>query len=925
MEKIIDTNSTISRGGRVDDYWMPRELLQKRSKFVGEAKGEIDLVAILDRYKLKGFEFGNYVNQNDRRDFVEACNKSLANLQQILGYKDLGFDGRLGIAFGARGNITGNNSGVAPAAHFESGYDMINLTKNRGDKTLAHEYGHAIDYNIGAFANGEQNKQYAALTGGSSIATTLPDNKGGILRYYANQIVDAVKQTESYADLLQKTKSNYWRERSEVFARTFEQWCANALKDKDINDTFLCKSASYYPKFVCFLRETDFKKVRPLIDNFIRKLAKFMNEKEVDRTEKTKRQQTKPTELKFEIPQVYYDGKKEYPNYIVFVKKGKYLETYNDDAEIVSRQLGLILVNKGKTKLVGFPEDDIERYGALLINHNYHFIVVQYAEDANITVAKMPVKEISTDTARFQNRRNAYSEASKNRIVDAWKSGSFDWQKFDPITVWRDTNDGKWYVLSGHSRLAAFREIAKDDSKFAKIPVRVFRGTEKEAVDFALNSNTLSTKETDIERAIYYHNQRDSKEAKDVREAIRQNEGKNAAHIEKLSYLNPDGWLVDQIELLGSDKTNDSTAIITAVAGWVGSARKRYPELTDAHETEIAKYLINGGYGNKSGQISREKDFLDRLDYSFGRWKANGAKPDKPLNFANTIAKSPFEREYEQRLQEARDEYLQAKDEYNRKFEEYNTAVLEGRITDEKRVELLAPKAAWLKRTKEKLLKVQDEKDKIREVATQQKTLFGGGGKMEDLKRNRTQSERLAAIRAKYGIKPAQESPKGKKLRLYKPVEKVDVISDSVKFASEYEIVKKKLNNKFDSAQIKSSKDLYQYFLKVFPSDIGVVESFYVLFLNNQLKVVGWARIGKGGINQTAVDIRVVLKYALELTSNHIAVAHNHPSGNLTPSPQDLDLTRKLNEACKIMNITLIDHLIITPEEYYSFGDVGRL
>lgn len=102
MEKIIDTNSTISRGGRVDDYWMPRELLQKRSKFAGAAKGEIDLVAILDRYKLKGFEFGNYVNQNDRRDFVEACNKSLANLQQILGYKDLGFDGRLGIAFGAR-------------------------------------------------------------------------------------------------------------------------------------------------------------------------------------------------------------------------------------------------------------------------------------------------------------------------------------------------------------------------------------------------------------------------------------------------------------------------------------------------------------------------------------------------------------------------------------------------------------------------------------------------------------------------------------------------------------------------------------------------------------------------------------------------------------------------------------------------------
>lgn len=226
--------------------------------------------------------------------------------------------------------------------------------------------------------------------------------------------------------------------------------------------------------------------------------------------------------------------------------------------------------------------------------------------------------------------------------------------------------------------------------------------------------------------------------------------------------------------------------------------------------------------------------------------------------------------------------------------------------------------------------KLNESENLKREIAKLERKIKGGTAKQKQetkpvdakvLKRR----ERLAAIRAKYGIKPAQESPKGKKLRLYKPVEKVDVISDSVKFTSEYEIVKKKLDNKFDSAKITSSKDLYQYFLKVFPSDIGVVESFYVLFLNNQLKVVGWARIGKGGINQTAVDIRVVLKYALELTSNHIAVAHNHPSGNLTPSPQDLDLTRKLNEACKIMNITLIDHLIITPDEYYSFGDVGRL
>ncbi len=98
-------------------------------------------------------------------------------------------------------------------------------------------------------------------------------------------------------------------------------------------------------------------------------------------------------------------------------------------------------------------------------------------------------------------------------------------------------------------------------------------------------------------------------------------------------------------------------------------------------------------------------------------------------------------------------------------------------------------------------------------------------------------------------------------------------------------------------------------------------EEFWVLYLNNSHKVIKSVQLSKGGITGTLVDIRLVLKQALELGATAIILAHNHPSGALSPSKSDKDLTSKLRIACESIDIKVLDHLIIAEKAYFSFAD----
>lgn len=102
-------------------------------------------------------------------------------------------------------------------------------------------------------------------------------------------------------------------------------------------------------------------------------------------------------------------------------------------------------------------------------------------------------------------------------------------------------------------------------------------------------------------------------------------------------------------------------------------------------------------------------------------------------------------------------------------------------------------------------------------------------------------------------------------------------------------------------------------------------EEFWMLLLNRANKIIGQVKLTQGGTGQTVVEIPLVLKTAIDKLAAGIIVGHNHPSGNTEPSQQDIKITQKLSEACKIVDISFLDHLIIGHKNYYSFADNGML
>jgi len=100
-------------------------------------------------------------------------------------------------------------------------------------------------------------------------------------------------------------------------------------------------------------------------------------------------------------------------------------------------------------------------------------------------------------------------------------------------------------------------------------------------------------------------------------------------------------------------------------------------------------------------------------------------------------------------------------------------------------------------------------------------------------------------------------------------------------------------------------------------------EEFWVLLLNRANRVIKKKRVSEGGVTGTVADPKIIYKMALEELACGIIVAHNHPSGNLTASQSDIDLTKKLKEAGKFLEIQLLDHLIVANQKYFSFADEG--
>jgi DNA repair protein RadC len=126
--------------------------------------------------------------------------------------------------------------------------------------------------------------------------------------------------------------------------------------------------------------------------------------------------------------------------------------------------------------------------------------------------------------------------------------------------------------------------------------------------------------------------------------------------------------------------------------------------------------------------------------------------------------------------------------------------------------------------------------------------------------------------------------------------------------------------------KINNSMATYQLLLKCFDENtIELKESFKVLLLNHGNRVLGVMNVSEGGISGCIVDARLIMQSVILSNATRIVIAHNHPSGGLIPSVQDSFITKRVKQACELMDIELIDHLIITPYNYYSFGDHGMI
>lgn len=145
-------------------------------------------------------------------------------------------------------------------------------------------------------------------------------------------------------------------------------------------------------------------------------------------------------------------------------------------------------------------------------------------------------------------------------------------------------------------------------------------------------------------------------------------------------------------------------------------------------------------------------------------------------------------------------------------------------------------------------------------------------------------------------------------------------------FNSDIKLLSLKIENKSTTTiQVNSSIDIYNFVKSGFQYENNFKEYFYTIYLNNKNLIIGYHLISIGGITGTVVEKKHVLAGAILSNASSIILFHNHPSGNRFPSDTDKRTTNQIKECCNFHDIKLLDHLIITESNYYSFADEGLI
>ncbi|PHQ85486.1 MAG: hypothetical protein COB65_02955 [Thalassobium sp.] len=284
LGKIEDAGKIV-QGGGVDRYWDREDIVLSTEYYVGTNKvhnwaylhGSEEA---LNQFNLVSIEFGNWMSQEDRANFLYASMLGLHQLALVFGIENrlIGLGGKLSIALGARGK------GGRAIAHYEPNpRSVINITKPKGKGSLAHEFAHAID-NALSYYTGQKFQTY--VSGGRSTRKGYSDVVAKEGNYFEKQFEEFFnilfyEEDGSETDFNEaiKRETDYYNQRNEVFARTFEVYTLQRLKKKKIRNNFLVQPSynnKVYPSTELV------KKVSPLIDKIVVKGFELMSKKGKD-------------------------------------------------------------------------------------------------------------------------------------------------------------------------------------------------------------------------------------------------------------------------------------------------------------------------------------------------------------------------------------------------------------------------------------------------------------------------------------------------------------------------------------------------------------------------------------------------------------------------------------------------------------------
>jgi hypothetical protein len=335
-------------------------------------------------------------------------------------------------------------------------------------------------------------------------------------------------------------------------------------------------------------------------------------------------------------------------------------------------------------------------------------------------VLNVPLSHINLAHNLFQNRGEKFSKRSVENIIAAVEDGSFKWANLDPITLWKNPEDEKLYVLSGHSRLEAFRRLQNkgaivDNRNFESIPSKIIDDIDLAAArQIAYDSNTLSTKETELERASYYRKMRaDGAQKKEIDTQAAKNEGDNSRRILAFSYLNPQGKAIYTINSLqGAQEQSQNNA--KTIAKWLGEVRRRFPTLTDFNENELYDYLTSS---DSPKQPKTEVDLIKFVTDALGK------RTGESLNLKSSVYKSPVELQYDEQVKTAAENLKLSQQALKEKeaqlLKRGGTTDQVMKITEQLRVTVLRHRAEY-----ERLL---GKKQEVLDYLKNQGDLFGDG------------------------------------------------------------------------------------------------------------------------------------------------------------------------------------------------------